>query len=286
MGVRPLRQYYDGFPATIDANLGSPITPWLRHRRRFADELSALTEEQWRAPSRCEGWDARAIVSHLVTVDSFWVLSFAAAQAHTPPTTFIRGFDPSTGTNDLVAPMLELASETILERFVTGGDALIAVVEQLHDAEWDAPAEAPFGHLPARLILGHALWDSWLHERDILVPLGMSAAVEPDELLVSTWFALLAGGLQWGLLDDDAPVGPGLEAPVDVTIRFDDLPADPMRVRYDSRVTIARAEGADAVAAGSAVDAVEGFTGRQPLRALGSLPPELVGQLARASLFL
>ena len=29
----------------------------------------------------------------------------------------------------------------------------------------------------------HALWDSWVHERDILLPLGREAVVEPDEVV-------------------------------------------------------------------------------------------------------
>ena len=30
--------------------------------------------------------------------------------------------------------------------------------------------------------LHHALWDCWVHERDIALPLGMSAVPEPDEV--------------------------------------------------------------------------------------------------------
>ncbi len=31
----------------------------------------------------------------------------------------------------------------------------------------------------------HALWDSWIHERDIAVPLGRTPEVEPDEAIAS-----------------------------------------------------------------------------------------------------
>ena len=50
------------------------------------------------------------------------------------------------------------------------------------DEQWSAVAESPAGHVPIRLLAQHALWDSWVHERDIALPLGIAAVIEPDEL--------------------------------------------------------------------------------------------------------
>jgi uncharacterized protein (TIGR03083 family) len=35
-------------------------------RRALAEELTGLTEEQWRVPSLCPGWDVHDVVAHLV----------------------------------------------------------------------------------------------------------------------------------------------------------------------------------------------------------------------------
>ena len=59
----------------------------------------------------------------------------------------------------------------VVAHLVTSTDTLIAAVEELDGDDWHAPCEAPFGHLPDRLVLAHAFWDSWLHERDIFEPL-------------------------------------------------------------------------------------------------------------------
>jgi uncharacterized protein (TIGR03083 family) len=277
-----MRQYYDGVTIEIDASL-SLVEPWLRHRDRLATELRDLREDQWKATTRCAAWDAGGVVSHLITVDAFWVMSLRAAKKRKQPTTFIRGFDPATGTNEVIAPLLELPPEALLELLTTGTDAFVAAVGALEADDWDAPGEAPFGHMPARLLLAHALWDSWLHERDILQPLGLAPEVEPDEALAVTWYTLVVGALQGGLLDDPDPVGPGPFAPIDVTLRFEELLGDQLRVRIGSGVSIARRADADAVNAGSAVALVEHLTGRAPSPSWDALPADLAAQLVRAA---
>jgi uncharacterized protein (TIGR03083 family) len=286
MGERPLRQYYDGVAVVVDEDFGPVAEPWLQHRRRLTDELSGLTEAQWKAPTRCTGWDARGVVAHLVTVDSFFTLVLSAAHAGNPPTSFIRGFDPSTGTDELVAPLLDLPVDALLDRFAAGTESLTATVESLGGEDWEALGEAPFGHLPARLILAHAFWDSWLHERDILEPLGVDVVVDDDELLVATWYSFVMAGLQGGLVGDPEPVGPVAGAPIDVTLEFDDLAVGPVRVEIDSGTRVSRADGANAVSAGSAVQLVEVLTGRAPMEALHPLPNDLSDQLRRAALIL
>ena len=281
MARRPLRQYYDG--VAIDVDEGLPLVePWLRHRRRLVAELDLLGDDQWRATTRCTEWDARGVVGHLITVDAFWVMSLRAAHERKPPTTFIRGFDPATGTNDLVAPLLDLQPEVLLDQLTTGTDTFVAAVAALEADDWDALGEAPFGHMPARMLLAHAFWDSWLHERDILQPLGLAPEVEPDEALTAAWYTLLVSGLEGGLLHDPDPVGPGPSAPIDVTLAFEDLPGERLRVRIDSGVSIARSTDADAVNLGCAVALVEHLTGRAPSPSLDAVPADLAAQLERA----
>ncbi len=282
MGTRPLRQYYDGVTVVVDDDL-AVVEPWLRHRRRLVESLAALPEDQWKATTRCTSWDARGVVSHLVTVDTFWVTSLRAARARGTPTVFIRGFDPATGTDVFVEPMLELPTEAILEQLVTGTDTFVETVLSLDRDDWDALGEAPFGHLPARLLLAHALWDSWLHERDIFVPLGNPPAIERDELLAATWYTLAFGALQGGLLDDAEPVGPGPDAAIDVALGFEDLPGEVLRVRIDDAVRITRADAGTAIPAGPALGLVESIAGRTSTDAVSALPSALAAQLERAA---
>ena len=282
MGTRPLRQYYEPVTVEIDLALRAPVEAWVRHRRRLVEALAALDDAQWKEPTRCTAWDARGVVGHLVVVDQFWMTTMGAAQRGDAPTRFIEGFDPSSGTDALVAPLLDQPPAAVLEQLATGTDAFVALVESMEGEQWDALGEAPFGHMPAHLLLAHAYWDSWLHERDILEPLGVAGPVDADDLRNATVYTFVVGGLQGGLLGDATPTGPGPDAPIDATVTFDDLPFA-LHVRYDDAMHLSLADAAAASAAGDALTLVEHIAGRDASRPTGVLPPDLDAQLQRGA---
>jgi uncharacterized protein (TIGR03083 family) len=282
VGTRPLRQYYEPVTVEMDAELRAPVEPWIRHRRRLVDALGTLDDAQWKETTRCAAWDARGVIGHLIVVDQFWMTTMSAAQRGDAPTRFIEGFDPSSGTDALVAPLLDQSPAAVLELLATGTDAFIALVESIDAEQWDALGEAPFGHMPAHLLLAHAHWDSWLHERDILEPLGLAGPVDGDDLRNATVYTFVVGGLQGGLLGDATPNGPGPDAPVDATVTFDDLPLV-LHVRYDDAVHLALGDAAAARAAGDALTLVEGLAGRVPSWPGELLPADLDAQLTRGA---
>jgi hypothetical protein len=80
-----------------------------------------------------------------------------------------------------------------LEQLASSTAALAAVVDGLEGADWDRLAEAPPGHVPVRLVADHALWDCWVHERDIVLPLGRAAVADPDEVLTCLRYSAALG---------------------------------------------------------------------------------------------
>jgi uncharacterized protein (TIGR03083 family) len=175
---------YDGPPLVqLAPPPGDPSVPLLRQRRRLGESLRALDDEQWAAPSRCERWSVRDVVAHLVSVDQYWALSIGAGLAGTP-TRFLEGFDPAATPAQLVDGMNDAPSE-VLARFVDGVDRLAEVVTGLDRAQWALPAESPPGHVPLHALVRHALWDAWVHERDVMLPLGLAPVEEPDEIALS-----------------------------------------------------------------------------------------------------
>lgn len=165
---------------TVDT-VDSQLVPVTRQRRRFQSMLARLTEEQWSHASRCDGWTARDVVVHLVTVNEFWTMSVAAGTAG-EPTRVLAGFDPASTPALLVDTMHALSPSEVLDRFVTTNEAFLDTLARLAAEEWSMPAESPPGHVPIRLLAQHALWDSWVHERDVALPLGNAPAIEPDEV--------------------------------------------------------------------------------------------------------
>ncbi len=173
---------YEGPPIISITGLPSDQrVPLVRQRKRLEAMLGDLSEGDWRSASRCEGWSVQDVVSHLVSVNVFWHASVLAGLGGVP-TRVLIGFDPATTPALLVAPTRELAPAEVLGRFVSSNEAFLGVIANLDDGAWAMLAETPAGHLPIRLVAHHALWDCWVHERDIAAPLGLRPPVESDEV--------------------------------------------------------------------------------------------------------
>ena len=181
---------YDKAVIELDGSPGDIAVPFLRQRRRL-DALS-LTDEQWRTPSRCDGWTAQDVIAHLVDVNGFWNLSIGSGLAG-EPTRFLVGFDPKATPAALVEAARSQTPAETHARLVESHRALKELVGGLDDAGWCTLAEAPPGHLPIRLLVHHGLWDAWVHERDVLLPLGITPPEEPDEILASLRYAAALG---------------------------------------------------------------------------------------------
>lgn len=173
---------YEGPP--IISIAGTPddqLGPLVRQRRRLEAMIGDLSLDDWRLASRCDGWTVQDVVAHIVGVNAFWRASVLAGLAG-EPTQVLAWFDPKKTPALMVAQMRELTSEEVLDQLLASNDAFLDVMGELDDDGWAMLAEAPPGHLPIRLVSQHALWDSWVHERDIALPLGLSPPTEPDEV--------------------------------------------------------------------------------------------------------
>ena len=122
MATRLLRQYYEPVATAIPDEVGAPgavgasSAPDVRRPR-------ALPDAEWHAATRCTDWDVKDVVSHLVTVDAYWMFAFNAARTDDPPTTLLEHFDPSSGTDVQAAALREVSNAELADRFANGTDA-------------------------------------------------------------------------------------------------------------------------------------------------------------------
>lgn len=251
---------YDGPPVLrVEVPLADLSVPLLRQRRRMADILGALEAEDWTVPSRCNGWSVQDVIAHLIGTNRFWALSIRSALAGAP-TRLLAAFDPVATPQLMVEPMRALSPAAVLDEFVETLDDLADAVGDLDPISWPRLAEAPPGHVALSAVVLHALWDAWVHERDIVLPLGLSPVEEADEVTACLLYAAALGPT---LLAAGGSARSGTLA----------VHADSPTVRFvvDAGATVVAREPAagDADAprlSGRAVELIEGLSFRTPLR--------------------
>ncbi len=140
---------------TIDALLGC------------YDELDALTgdlsEAEWDVQSLCPDWTVKGVVTHLAGVENL-LIGWLPESAEDPPpfqqmAAFIAEAEPMSG------PELAACSSTILaerRRELVG----------LSDEDLARPGMTPVGPGPYGRFMDVRVFDFWVHQRDMTIPLG------------------------------------------------------------------------------------------------------------------
>lgn len=166
---------------SLDGDPSAIAGPLIRQRRRLVETMRTLGDAQWMHPSRCDGWDALDVAIHVASTNSFWEASIRAGVAGAP-TEMLASFDP-VATPALMVAGSDRTIDDVVEAFAESTESLAALVAGLARSDWQLLAEAPPGHVSVSVVAHHALWDSWIHERDILLPLGETPTEAPDEVV-------------------------------------------------------------------------------------------------------
>jgi uncharacterized protein (TIGR03083 family) len=266
---------YEGAPVlAFDPAPGDPSIPLLRQRRRLGAMLATLDDSQWAAPSRCAGWTCRDVVRHLVTVNSFWMASVEAGRRG-EPTRYLTDFDPVATSAQLVGAARDGTTAELLGSYLATTDALATAFAGLDGDGWELLAEAPPGHVSLAAVALHALWDGWVHERDIALPLGLDVVVEPDEVAGSLRYVV---GLGPALLATTGSERTGVFA-----VRAVDPDVD-LVVDVGTQVVVrdGRLDGGTTTLTGGGADLLESFSLRSAPPTLPDPEAWMLAGLARA----
>ena len=174
---------------------GTDVELWaLTHaaRRSLVGDLSALSQEQWRAPTLCADWDVERVVAHLTAAATVgrwrWIRSIVGA-----------GFRPAVHNERRLREHLGATCAETLQRFEAVVDA----------------TTAPTGDTAA--YLGEVL----VHGQDIRCPLGIGTKPDLEALTAVAEFytrrnftvpsKTLVSGLRLRATDGPFSVGEGPE---------------------------------------------------------------------------
>ncbi|WP_329454581.1 maleylpyruvate isomerase family mycothiol-dependent enzyme [Streptomyces sp. NBC_01497] len=224
----------------------------VRRRRALVDRLRDVPAAYWQAQSRCSEWTMHQVVRHVRDVARIHVTrlngdSFPFAA----PTRF---FDPKTSPGTWLSESEgESPEETVaqLEEITGEEDRLFAARVSAHS---DVVATGPLGRKLHWSVNGlHTLWDSWMHERDIFLPLGLDVETSDDELRLMVMYTLLAAAAP------SARSG----AYVEVTLGLTGSPDGAYRITHAEDDVLVRTAGTPEIS-GPVGPVLDSFVGRGP----------------------
>jgi uncharacterized protein (TIGR03083 family) len=154
------------------------------HRRRYANGVATLAEDELARPSRCEGWSVGDVLRHGIWVDE-------AMQRIWSGGLFPEGFDPRTTPNEFVAAHRDVPDAEIQGRYLARTDATILKLESADTDLYSNPSVSPLGRVPWWFTVVHLGWDSSVHERDVLLPLGHDVEQTPGETTLFLAYSLV-----------------------------------------------------------------------------------------------
>lgn len=137
-------------------------------RQRFISVLQGFGPGDWGAPTRCADWSAHDVVRHLC--DGTALASAAGAGDRTLDMT--AGFDPRTSPSRYLAASAGEPPAATLGRLVATTSEMLACARGRLARGHRFDVYLPYGPMDWTVLLLHLFWDSWIHERDVLLARG------------------------------------------------------------------------------------------------------------------
>jgi len=137
-------------------------------RQRFVAVLRGFGPDDWAAPTRCADWSAHDVVRHLCDATAF----ATAAGADDRTLDMTAGFDPRITPREYLAASVGESPAATLGRLVTTTSELLACARGRLAGGSRFDVYLPYGPMDWTVLILHLFWDSWIHERDVLLARG------------------------------------------------------------------------------------------------------------------
>jgi uncharacterized protein (TIGR03083 family) len=236
-----------------------------RQRQRFVAVLRGFGPDDWAAPTRCTDWSAHDVIRHLCDNN----MRAAAIGPDDRMLDITAGYDPRITPREWLSASAGESPDATLSRFLATTEQRLALdrARLADDARFDV--RMPYGLMDWTVRVLHGLWDSWLHERDVLLPRGIEHPTDGDATVYATAYGLFTAAAVASVFGD--PVREKLKLSGDGGGVFD------LDSRDGVTLTVIRVTTAGPPAAGVA----DALAGRSPVAAvLGDLPASSRGALS------
>ncbi|MEZ5169070.1 MAG: hypothetical protein R2695_22230 [Acidimicrobiales bacterium] len=191
---------------------------------------TGFTADDWTRPSRNADWTMHLTARHVADA-----MQAGTASVCGEPAPFAVGaFDPNSTPDDWLRSSAHESPAATIDRFTHAAEQLRHAVGTRMAAGDQSQGATVYGPAHWTVMVVHLLWDSWLHERDILLPLGRTPASTPDEDRLAVLYGLLMAMLPSRMTGETLTVTIGLDGPAPRTVmascRGDQIEAAEVRV--------------------------------------------------------
>ena len=169
---------------TCDLDPGHLLEVFGRQRQRFVTVLRGFGPDDWAAPTRCADWSAHHVVRHLCDCNA------VAAGTDDHALDLTAGFDPRISPRGWPAVSADQSPGASFSRFLATTDELLALLRDRLAQGLRFDVCLPYGPVDWTILVLHAFWDSWLHERDVLLARGREHPTDGDATFYATSYGL------------------------------------------------------------------------------------------------
>jgi uncharacterized protein (TIGR03083 family) len=159
---------------------------WAGQRQRFVAALQGFGPGDWAARTRCADWSAHGVVRHLCDAN----VKAAAIGPDDRTLDIAAGFDPRITPRGWLTASAGESPGATLSRFVATTQEAFARVRDLLAESRSFDIRLPYGPMDWAVFVLHGFWDSWLHERDVLLARGREHPTDGDATVYATAYGL------------------------------------------------------------------------------------------------
>jgi uncharacterized protein (TIGR03083 family) len=161
-------------------DLGHLLDVFGGQRQRFVAALREFGPGDWAAPSRCTDWSAHDVIRHLCDCNAIIKAWVTGTGYHELDLT--TGYDPRTTPGEQLAASADETPDASRSRFVATTEELLTVARAQLARSRTSDIRLPYGPMDWTVGPLHGFWDSWLHERDVLLAQGREHPTDGDAL--------------------------------------------------------------------------------------------------------
>ena len=171
---------------TCDIEPGHLLQVFGAQRKRFVAVLRGFSPDDWAAPTRCADWSAHDVVRHLCDANTF----LAATSPGDRRLDITAGFDPRVTPRQWATVSADESPDATFRRFLTTTERMLGQLRGWLAQDRRFDVHLPYGLRDWTVLALHAHWDSWLHERDVLLAQGREHPTDDDATFYATAYGV------------------------------------------------------------------------------------------------